>query len=571
MGPNLYVTPPGSFTHFHQDGHGTVDSGHMCIDGYNEVIMLRRMNERHKKHALHLLTCADRCKGNGVQYDALYGLPHHNGKKPLWPDIESIKKCKKMNYYPCVFVLKPGQFLHINKGRLHAFRKANSERLDKFDCHKILREDLVKQKHLTKDIICKSVAWDWMYTGVTEDGIKAEVTETLSSSKLAVLNGVLSLAIPESCISALARNYIASYKATSNQTYISKLKGIYPGLNQIMKQQLKEFENAKSQASDQNVIIEDKPDSKKNPEKVTIDPFGNDFFCRLCRKELSNIYMHCEGCEVLLEKDFNICNDCHRRERLHPRPFQMHPTRKINGTSAGARTDFNHHPQKNSGRRMCGCKNGPVCRVCKYRVCCSCICHQKYSLRMRFHDASEIISLLEEVRSCIGLTSTEDEEDYGFETVRDMHISLTPCIPVSEQNSTIQMSTRSSKHLSSVSKEAPTTKEITANRPLTEDMDRDKILEISARTSVLEEDSAGCKKKMADLEEKLHNLEKMTRRTENKVKEQDQDFKILIRGLDTVSMLQCQIIIQEKKIDKLAKGNQPPTDIMHGEPDEASV
>ncbi len=78
MGPNLYVTPPGSFTHFHQDGHGTVDSGHMCIDGYNEVIMLRRMNERHKKHALHLLTCADRCKGKGVQYDALYGLPHHN-------------------------------------------------------------------------------------------------------------------------------------------------------------------------------------------------------------------------------------------------------------------------------------------------------------------------------------------------------------------------------------------------------------------------------------------------------------------------------------------------------------
>ena len=56
MGPNLYVTPPAAFTHFHQDGHGTVDSGHLCLNGYNEVVMLRRLTERHKKHALLVLT-----------------------------------------------------------------------------------------------------------------------------------------------------------------------------------------------------------------------------------------------------------------------------------------------------------------------------------------------------------------------------------------------------------------------------------------------------------------------------------------------------------------------------------
>ena len=27
MGPNVYMRPPGSFTHFHQDGYGIVDSG----------------------------------------------------------------------------------------------------------------------------------------------------------------------------------------------------------------------------------------------------------------------------------------------------------------------------------------------------------------------------------------------------------------------------------------------------------------------------------------------------------------------------------------------------------------
>ena len=55
MGPNLYLTPPGSITAFHQDGHGTVDSGHQCLQGRNDVIMLRRMDERHKLNALKIL------------------------------------------------------------------------------------------------------------------------------------------------------------------------------------------------------------------------------------------------------------------------------------------------------------------------------------------------------------------------------------------------------------------------------------------------------------------------------------------------------------------------------------
>jgi hypothetical protein len=49
MGPNLFIMPPGSFTTLHQDGNGTVDSGHQCLAGYNEVVMLLRMPESHKK------------------------------------------------------------------------------------------------------------------------------------------------------------------------------------------------------------------------------------------------------------------------------------------------------------------------------------------------------------------------------------------------------------------------------------------------------------------------------------------------------------------------------------------
>ena len=62
MGPNLYITPPGGRTWFHEDGNGTVDSGHQCLTGRNEVIMLRRIvDEATKLKVLHTLNggCGD--------------------------------------------------------------------------------------------------------------------------------------------------------------------------------------------------------------------------------------------------------------------------------------------------------------------------------------------------------------------------------------------------------------------------------------------------------------------------------------------------------------------------------
>ena len=83
MGPNFYVTPPASFTAFHQDGHGTVDSGHVCLSGYNEVVMLRRMPEESKLHAMSILN-GD--KDGAGSYNTLYGLPHLDGlaQDPKW-------------------------------------------------------------------------------------------------------------------------------------------------------------------------------------------------------------------------------------------------------------------------------------------------------------------------------------------------------------------------------------------------------------------------------------------------------------------------------------------------------
>lgn len=73
MGPNMFFSPPGSFTHLHQDGFGTVDSGHLCLEGYNEVVMLRRLSLEQKEDALNILL-----KGS-KRYDALHKHPHGEG------------------------------------------------------------------------------------------------------------------------------------------------------------------------------------------------------------------------------------------------------------------------------------------------------------------------------------------------------------------------------------------------------------------------------------------------------------------------------------------------------------
>ena len=79
----MYITPPAAFTYFHQNGHGTVDSGHWCLSGYNEVVMLRRLTERHKKHALMILTGnldnyekSSKADLPPKYFDGLYQEPH---------------------------------------------------------------------------------------------------------------------------------------------------------------------------------------------------------------------------------------------------------------------------------------------------------------------------------------------------------------------------------------------------------------------------------------------------------------------------------------------------------------
>ena len=80
---------------------------------------------------------------------------------PKWTCFYSVN-----SYCPSVFMLEPGQTLHIPKGLPLAFRKMEFEELPPNDCHAVLRRNMIGElKKVDPELLvaplCISVAYDW--------------------------------------------------------------------------------------------------------------------------------------------------------------------------------------------------------------------------------------------------------------------------------------------------------------------------------------------------------------------------------------------------------------------------
>ena len=110
----------------------------------------------------------------------------------------------------------------------------------------------------------------------------------------------------------------------------------------------------------------------------------------ICNQELSNSYFHCNGCEVVLNRDFNICSQCYSEDRYLTR-IQIHPT------SNKWYSDVNHvgDTENWNKSRGCPCKAG-MCRNCSDSYCklCSCKCHKVFINQFRYIDQSSFEDVL---------------------------------------------------------------------------------------------------------------------------------------------------------------------------------
>lgn len=321
-----------------------------------------------------------------------------------------------------MLVLKPGQHIHIGKGRIHAFRKLYPAALPPDDCHSQLRRNIMATTKLQPGgDLCISVAWDWLYRGATSEGISREFSSVLENTSLISVRSKISLAIPELCLlqtaRALTSNSFQKRQSTQFWSMCDKslsqghgqgscdiLRGMLPSLRFVIERQLRASRKA---IQDQTglVSVASRPNSWENPNVFAVDPYGAaDFYCKLCHVELSNVYMHCTGCDELLDRDFNICVDCHASNQANVF-INMNPMKD-------RRLTCYHHigNLKRDKGRGCGCR-ALVCVRCAKCAKCSCKCHQEYVLHHRLLSREDLQELLAKVESIVG----EDEISFSGE------------------------------------------------------------------------------------------------------------------------------------------------------------
>lgn len=411
MGPNLYITPPGTFTHFHQDGHGTVDSGHQCLRGRNEVVMLRRMDEPNKRRALRIL-----CKGC-PSYDALYGKPHDAGEKPPWPTETQIDELRRHGYCPSVFTLEPGDYVHINKGRLHAFRKRSpppgSNEPEQF---------------------CVSVAWDWLYQGSSAKALEDEVAEPLACAEYNHKKRVPSLAHTETALLHAAAA-AEVHRQTEPGGHVSRyhgsallspadmsigIKAAFKSLktressggsrlpeedateahrkaetNDIQAHHMAQWTRAMTGGDSVEAqcppiaavchglvppnlfATEPAQDPSANGDgrarSIATDPYTCDpYVCSFCQQELASSYFQCVGCRELLATTLNVCNRCVKNADQFTPTLVKRSTDRI-------------HCRPQQSANPCKCHNA-LCSRCGKCPSCECGCHTIFEHRSRFDE-----------------------------------------------------------------------------------------------------------------------------------------------------------------------------------------
>jgi len=315
LGPTLSISP-GMSEVSPPLRQCSLDTGTLMVDGEDrKFVLLRRLPNNHALAAIDIFNAS-------APKETTLGAT--NGEqRDEWPPPDVVKKWQEMNYYPSVFILKKGQYLHINKGRLFSLNQISTKRKSKVN---------------------QIINWNWAFIGVSPLAINREVSNLLLLNRnfdfprekkvrrktfpgapieLAVLQAARVLQAFFDDVSGAFKKADASLgldKIGQDRTDEASpqlpsrediLHGLLPSLTHIINQHC---DNSKG--NDTFDLSDRSANTYENSGVSPIDPYGRDgFSCNLCQEELSNLYFHCKGCETLLMMDFNICKSCHRQQR----------------------------------------------------------------------------------------------------------------------------------------------------------------------------------------------------------------------------------------------------------------
>ena len=376
LGPLAYFGPSEAVTSIHEDGGGTVDSGHLNVYGYNQILIFPRMTGDQRKMARRIMDLDESMRwmnpGN------------------LWPTLDMLRRLLAQRIIPVSVVLSPGEFLHINKGRLHCFMKAFAPpvppKSDVEPCNPPQTPAL-------------SIAWDWVNIGEVV-GECDEVSYSLERSKENQTNGVASLAWPETCLIKMLLKM--------------KLEDVPPKqlahMKCILTRQI-DWGSIVSEGELTVMVVADEDDGYQAAEKSDSSaerqntvlgrafmpvpiPIADSFRCGVCNFELSNVYFQCGGCRILLNQNFLVCGFCYKAGKHKE---WMHLEHSF---SSRRESSVNHTVNDRPSTSTCGTCD-LLCHECKKCVKCKCVCHTQFVCRFRFLHSVALKGKLKSVNNAL--------------------------------------------------------------------------------------------------------------------------------------------------------------------------
>ena len=290
LGPQVFVGEASTYTRAHIDGGGLVDSVHLTVLGYNEVVIIDPLEEEDDvRNAFRIINKGDR-DGDYTED------PHDLGGTFVWPTHDTFEELCQAGYHPVRVVLKPGTMLHIMKGSMHIFRKMSNNLLDENDCFSEIRKNMLlelgNESNSLDSRVCLSIVWDACF--LNELCGPTAVTETINYLQKTVKSDYFQgtckkkgmLVFPKTSIFNLC-NYLfeevyvnETSKNKTNVDYTLKnLRAMIPIVSEMVSNEIEYFQNKNS------IDLESTSDiSDQNCDYETTNT------CDECNGEIFNVY-----------------------------------------------------------------------------------------------------------------------------------------------------------------------------------------------------------------------------------------------------------------------------------------
>lgn len=221
------------------------------------------------------------------------------------------------------------------------------------------------------------------------------------------------LAIPVLSTISCCETVVSEYEDPPVQWQHDILNGLLPSLSYVVSKDEKWFTECPA-------TKRDKPDSHMNLMTFPMNPYEDaGYYCTICHIELANTFLHCQGCENLLQFDFNVCVPCYEAKQhlqcIDVKPLLTKDADRFKNSACGhiaVACDERVHVAMtcrccchgtSKSKRLKGEKiEGLRCIFCKQCRNCNCTCHTEFIVHRRFWDSSKLKALLASVEKLVG-------------------------------------------------------------------------------------------------------------------------------------------------------------------------